>query len=261
MLEDLPVVSYNTVFGVSDITSILPVPTAPTVGYVQPAGTRADIIADKYYGDARSDYLVYLANKTTNPLDFAVPTDSAFDTMIIAKYGSVEQAQKMIAYFQNNWAQDDTVIVQATYDSLPYDVKQLYDLTFDSLGRVSGYKRKPINIRKSTSEIVTYTITSPCPYVEGTYVQIFNGPSQVGTGRVQAFTDTTVVVDHIVGSYSGDSLFDLNEGSLAVSPSVVIGVITPTEAPYYSPVSVYADLYDKVTRQRQSVVLYALGTV
>jgi hypothetical protein len=255
MLKDLPTISYNGVFGVSDITTPINVPSnVEIVQTTQGERTRADVVADRIYGDDRLDYMIWLANDTIDPVTFPVLSQSQFDQLIIKQFGSVENAQNTIVYWQNNWKNDQSNITPAAYNSLPKEIRQLYDIQKNYRGDVSGYTRKPINLRKSTSQIVTI-VTPNSNLKANSFVSFFTGVTRIGSGRVKVVTSSSVIVEDIVGNSQGTTVTD-GTNSSPINSSTVFNVILPTEVPYYSPVTAYDLLLEQTTTQRRSVCVF-----
>lgn len=72
--------------------------------YLIKDGERADLVAYKYYGDERYDWVIYLANNIHDPY-YQWPLDSrAFETYLRATYGSIAVAQQTVHHY--DWLQD-----------------------------------------------------------------------------------------------------------------------------------------------------------
>lgn len=260
MLKDLPTISYNGVYGVSDITTPINIPSnAQVVQTTQRERSRADVVADKVYGDDRLDYMVLLANTIIDPLQFPVLSQSDFDQLIIKQFGSVENARNTIVYWQNNWKNDDSNITPAAYASLPKEIRQLYDIQKNYRGDISGYTRKQINIRKSTSQIVTIS-TPDSKLSVGAYVSLFAGVTRVGSARVRTITSTYIIVNDVIGSTVASTITD-GTNSSPVNATSVFNVILPIEVPYFSPVTAYDQLLEQTTTKRQTISVYPQSDV
>ena len=103
-------------------------------------GERADVIAEKYYGDATLDWLIYLTNQIIDPhFDWHL-TYKEFNEFIKKKYGSIEYAQTNIhSYYQitqpkfrnvdGSFAQERTVRVDNTaFINIP--INERYSKTY-----------------------------------------------------------------------------------------------------------------------------------
>lgn len=64
--------------------------------YTVKDGERADVIAEKLYGDAKLDWIVYLTNQIIDPYFEWVLSYDELQKFVIKKYGSVEYAKTQI---------------------------------------------------------------------------------------------------------------------------------------------------------------------
>lgn len=258
MLATLPTISYNKSFNVSDITAAVPFVTVPTITYGQQQSTRGDVIADQYYGNDTLDYLVFACNNTVNPVDLQVANEDQTNAFIVSKYGTIENAQRTIIHFRNNWRDDDQSLGTVAYNSLAADVKQLFQGVADYRGQITSYVRKPIDIYKTTSQIVVYNTNGV--QIDSEYVTLKTGSTVIGTGRVVRQDDESITVDHVVGGYICTSLTD-DITTAVVTVRSMYPVISLTEAPYYSPVYAYDSYVEQMTTKRQNIQLYPLEYV
>jgi hypothetical protein len=160
MIDNLPVISFDGVFGVSDISAPVIKPKGkPAISYQMKENERMDMIADRYYDNDRFDKWIALANDIINPLAFCVQDSASIDKAAADKYGSVEAARSTVVFWENNWRDDDSIIPPVVYNALSPRIKQLYDRVQNYRGQVSGYKRKQIDNRKSASTITSNGIT------------------------------------------------------------------------------------------------------
>ena len=104
-------------------------------------GERADIIAYKYYGDTKLDWVIFLVNNIIDP-QFEWPLDDrSFERYVKGKYGSLEKAKRTVHFYEKVLREqqvhfDGTIIAKK---SLRVD-KETYDLTHpDSRRTVDKY--------------------------------------------------------------------------------------------------------------------------
>lgn len=192
---------------------------------------RPDQIAYRYYKDQFLDWSVYLANDVIDPYyDFFMDTD-VLNRVIINKYGSLEEASQQIVHWENNWRTDNSSISPATYDSLPADVKGLYNATTDGKGTTVSYSRKRKSLKKKTNMIVTYTLSEAVSGSVGDNIVL--GTFE-GRGTIVANSGTTLIIQHVLDAWDVDAI-----GAATVVSASVVKSISDTEAPYYSPVTAY----------------------
>ena len=100
-------------------------------------GERADIIAYKYYGDTKLDWVIYLTNNIIDP-QFEWPLDDrSFDRYMKEKYGSLEAAMQtnhsyeQVLHFQSTnfdgtiIPEKKVIIDKESYDNANPTLKQL----------------------------------------------------------------------------------------------------------------------------------------
>lgn len=100
-------------------------------------GERADIIAYKYYGDTKLDWVIYLTNNIIDP-QFEWPLDDrSFDRYMKEKYGSLEAAKQtnhsyeQVLHFQSTnfdgtiIPEKKVIIDKESYDNANPTLKQL----------------------------------------------------------------------------------------------------------------------------------------
>jgi hypothetical protein len=70
--------------------------------YVIRENQTADDLATNYYGSPEYDWLIYLANNIIDPYTQWPKTYLQFESFIIKKYGSLEEAKSQILFYRKN---------------------------------------------------------------------------------------------------------------------------------------------------------------
>ena len=70
--------------------------------YVIDEGITADALATIYYGDPQYDWLIYMANNIIDPHSQWPKTYLQFESYIVKKYGSIEEAKSKILFYRKN---------------------------------------------------------------------------------------------------------------------------------------------------------------
>lgn len=188
--------------------------------YTLKTAARPDIIAENYYQDPFYEWLIFLNNKIIDPYYGWYLNDYDFNNHIGLKYGSVENAQKKIIYYQLNWPSDDKEISASFYNnSLPDALKRYYTPNFGQSNKIVSYKRKQDDFTVSTNQIVTFDIvvTSGNGFSVGEIVDIKNPlmSSDVGTAEITFANSTILKIKHVSGNTSvvyKAALFNANTG-------------------------------------------------
>lgn len=208
-----------------------------TISYTITASSRPDQLALTYYDDENLDWCVYLANNVIDPYyDYFMDTPT-LNKVITTKYRSLDVAAQTILYWQSNWRDDQTSITPTSYNSLPVDVKSLYNAITNESTTVVNYARKQNNLIKSTNMIVVYQLATPIQAVPGQQIPL--GVFQ-GLATTVSNVGTVLTVKHVIGPYLISSILGVSAAVLFVKKS-----ISDTEAPYYVPINAYDDAVNK----------------
>lgn len=215
--------------------------------YTLKSNARADLIAENYYEDPFYEWLIYLNNGVVDPYYGWYLDDYEFNEFVKKKYGSVEQAQKKIAYYQLNWPSDENEITPSFYNgNLPYDLKKYYTPVFGIGEKIVSYKRKQDNYITNTNKLLNFsvTITSGDGYSVGEIIDIYNpAMSSIIGGAEVMFANTTVVkVKNISGNTSALNVIKgetTNTTSSISNTTILYENLNDGEAVYWSPVYYY----------------------
>jgi hypothetical protein len=255
-----PSIQYGDSGLVKDITRRVKLSTLEAINdtnifndYTVKNQTRADVLANQYYDTPEADWLIYFANDVIDPLSDMFVADELLEAMIVAKYGSIERAQRRTAYFKNNWSEDDSILSVAAFGSLPVSVRQFYDIETDYNGSVIGFARKNSDITKMTNTIVRFNAIVDA--VEGDEVRIYASANQIGTAEVKAVSPTLLVACHVIEQFVGATSVVINGIQYPATVASFTYSISNTEAPYFSRVSIYDDLVQRnIEKQRINLV-------
>lgn len=208
--------------------------------YTMTEADRVDTLSNSYYGSPKYGWLVWFSNDTIDPYYDLPLSELELMDFIISKYGSIEMAQRKVAYFKTNWEdQADLKITQANYDNLG-EAKIYWKPILDYNLNVLGYMRKQEDEFMNTNRMATMTVID----VQGTFK--INEEIQVdGTnyGFNVSSDGSTIVLQHVYGFfYQGDTLVGKESGATAKINSVE-NVIATTMAykhsSYWKAVSYY----------------------
>lgn len=173
------------------------------VDYTVQEGQRADHIAQAYYGEERLAWLVYLVNNILDPFHHWPKTANELNDHIIAKYGSVAQAQKFIHHWRINWPEDETTISPAQYSALYSYEKNYWNAAFGYDNEVVYYARKPLPEIIHTNRIAEITLTDPDAYTFEPGMKVRDSALDGINGEVEAFYDGKLVIKNINGAWNG----------------------------------------------------------
>jgi Base plate wedge protein 53 len=224
-------------------------------------GDRPDTIANDYYDDQFSSWLVYYANKVIDPYYDWYLDDDDFNSLIVEKYGSIANAQNRVIFYRVDWADDDQRLTTSYYDNtLDDSLKKYWTGEFAPSGAVIAYKRLEVDWTMNTNMILKLNITlddANSTFTEGEYAKFRTGSSNVGTMEVITSNSTVLMVQHVNIEHEsfqlGGEEFDVLTPNVAFQ---VIGAdseasatidtysihqrnISSVETTYWSPVSYY----------------------
>lgn len=228
---------------------------------------RPDHIAEYYYNDPEQDWLIYLTNQIIDPYYGWYLTDAQFNSLINNKYGSAQIAQRSIAYYVNNWFNDDTQLSVATYNNtLDLRWRKYYDPVWGPKQSILSYKRKQIDTCIQTNRILYYKIAT----ISGTFannepVDFTNGGGAVGQGMIVSTNSTYLTIQSVANDWVANSsvtktIVGLKSGASATSNLYSNGLINiiPEEQVFYSPITYY-DLEVEENEKKKNINLIGAG--
>lgn len=232
--------------------------------YTLQTGARADIIASNYYNDPYYEWLIYLNNKIIDPYYGWYLNDYDFEQFIVKKYGSVEQAQKKIIYYQLNWINDDVEISPSYYNSvLPDVLKKYYTHVLGPNDKIIAYKRRQADIISNTNKLLHFdvTITSGNGYNVGEIIDIQNSSMSevIGGGEVVFANSTVVKIKNISGNTSPTNKIvgeSTNTISTITNTDILYENLVDEEAVYWSPVYYYEYEIDRNEKNKNIRLLH-----
>lgn len=215
--------------------------------YTIQEGERADLIAHTYYEDSYYDWMIYLNNGIVDPYYGWYMDTYDFNLYIAKKYGSAEQAQKKIKYYQLNWPTNNLEITPSFYENnLPDNLKKYYDPNFNMQNKIISYSRKKEDIVTNTNKLLEFKISSLTGngFVQGEIIDIYNSSlSSVVGGCEVVYSNTTVLkVHHISGNTSAtNKVLGETSNTLATitETTILFENLPDDEAVYWSPVYYY----------------------
>lgn len=215
--------------------------------YTTREGERADLVADSYYQDSYYDWLIYLNNAIVDPYYGWYLDYYEFNKFIEKKYGSVELAQKKIAYYQLNWPTSEVEISPSFYENnLPDALKKYYEPNFTPQNKILSYSRKRDNTVTNTNKLLQFSLSfiTGNSFTKGEVIDIYNsaGSEIVGGCEVVFANSTTMKVHHISGNTSPSNKVrgeTSNSYANIVTTTVLYENLPDDEAAYWSPVYYY----------------------
>lgn len=221
-------------------------------------GERPDSIADRYYDDQYSDWILHLSNKIIDPYYQWYLQSEDFNAFIAKKYGSIQLSQLKYKFYRNNWYENQNAITVSTFNALTASAKQYYEPDFgeNTFSVVPlQYKRRKVDWIVDTNYLVKYTANG-ANFSTDNLVNIAYTGGSLGSGQVAASNSTAVILrclDNIQLIGSG-TLNNRETGSNAIftEQTFVANNIPADEASFWSPVT-YFDYEDEINENNKSI--------
>lgn len=225
-------------------------------------GERPDNIADRYYKDQYQGWILHLTNKVVDPYYDWYLDQATFSDFIIKKYGSLANATSKVKYYRNNWYSDSNVIPTSSFDILDPTLQKFYEPVYadpDMAMRILGYKRKPIDWKRSTNAIVSYNCDGT-DFIHDEIVDVYSASTKVGYGQVCGKTSTVLTIQHT----SGNVTLDTGPGPFSVvgresgttktytNATLVVNNIPAGESVYWEPVYYY-DYENEINERNKTI--------
>ena len=201
---------------------------------------RVDNLSNSYYGSPNYTWLIWFANDTIDPYYDLPLSELELMDFIASKYGSIELAQRKIAYFKTNWEDQAIKITKESYDKINDGSKRYWKPLLDYNLNVQGYTRKQEDEFLNTNRMATMNINNISgAFKIGEEIQV-NGTNY---GFNVSSDSSTVVLQHVYGYfYSGDTIIGKESGTTATISTVENVISTTlafTHSNYWKPISYY----------------------
>lgn len=245
-----PIIEYNDVT-VRDISRNVRLnatsKAVPTLFYPYELehGLRSDVLAHAYYNDSYLDWLIYITNGIVDPYYGWYMDENQFHDFLAKKYGSVEQAQRLIKHFIMDWNRDEPHITPDFYeDNLAEDLKKYYIPNFGYGAKIISYKRREETWYANTNKILQLTVNthSNAEFTNTEFLTFYDVLTPIGNGQVITANSTVVTVQHVQGNTSANNLIrgqNSAANATILDTDLVIENITDEEYVYWTPVTMY----------------------
>ena len=201
--------------------------------YTIQQGERADQIAARVYDDSTLDWIIYLSNNITDPYYDWPLSQEQFNQYILAKYGTIPKAEE-IAFYRNNYADDDTMLSPSAYNLLSTSIKKYYSPVIGFNDQIVSYQRKQLDHVVETNIVQSLSLSSVTGFQVGEKI-IQNSNS----GYINYKGSTYILISKVTGSITTGNITGSTSGTTAtVTGSSILNYTIPvSEIPFYSPVT------------------------
>lgn len=231
---------------------------------IQPS-ERADMLAERYYSDPYSAWIVYHSNKIVDPYHDWYLDQQTFNDFIVKKYGSLQAAIEKTLYYRNNWYTRTETISASVYNFLTDGVQKYYEpvpINDVQVDNPREYKRREIDWRVQTNHVVNYSVANGSGFVHDEIVNVSYSANTTGTGQLLFSNSSIVTLQHITGNalsgtISGSSFLRGSESganTALTSVNIVANNIPTAEVTFWSPVSYY-DYENEINERNRSITV------
>lgn len=252
--EKFPIISYsnNEVVDITKRVALLEkISSNPYVFYPYDITEfeRADQLSARYYDDAYRSWLLYIANKITDPYYEWYLHDNEFYDFMIKKYGSYYDSQQKVKYYRNNWQNSDEIDV-STFNALTPGQKNYWEPKLGIGNRIDGYVRKQVDWETNTNKVIKYVVTNGNTFISDEIVDVVFDQFNSGKGQVVSSSNNAVFLQHVSGQFytsndvnisANSHLYGRESNSNTVFTSVLAASnnIAEEEIVYWSPVTYF----------------------
>jgi hypothetical protein len=208
-------------------------------------GARADLISDAYYEDPTLDWMLWMTNNVVDPYYQWNLSETDFNGYLIKKYGSVENSIKKIAYYRNNWYDDDNTLTPSFYENhLDKNWKKYYAPFYGTGVKILHWKRREDDWLQETNKIYKLTCNT-APFVEGELVDVKASGTRIGGGEITAISDTYIMIKNVDSIDSGFAnnqtvMGETSDDAKTITDvNLVYDAITNDESVFWSSVTYY----------------------
>jgi len=201
--------------------------------YTIQQGERADQIAARVYDDPTLDWIIYLSNNITDPYYDWPLSQEQFNQYILEKYGTIPKAEQ-IAFYRNNYYDDDTLLSPSSYNMLTASIKKYYSPVFGFNNNIVSYQRKQLDHVVETNIIQSMTVSSVTGFLVGEKVS-----QNTSSGYITYIGSTYILINKVTGNITTGNIVGTNSGtSTSVTGTSIINYTIPiSEISFYSPIT------------------------
>lgn len=264
--KNFPVTSYNGTLALNILARVKFTDVAKSIDavfypYTISEGERPDIIAANYYDDPRYSWVIYLANDIVDPYYDWPLSEAEFKNFINKKYGSIQNASRLIAYWEDNWYEDETVLTPSAYQALPSANKKYFKPVTGITGSIVSYSRTRLDLAVETNKTIQITVSNSANFGIGDYITQSNTSTGglLGSGFIKNIIDNNIVAQNILGTFANTSgttsgLTNQNNTSSVSSVATIQESIPSSEAVYWTYVTSY-DYESQLNEQKKFIRL------
>lgn len=212
---------------------------------------RPDQLAYNYYENPNFDWVIYLVNNICDPYYGMYIKDEDFEQYIINKYFTVEDAQRQILFYRNNWhLMEGSSISKATYESLDPQIQKYYKPVLDVSYQPYEYVRVEEDWIRSTNCVVSLSVENFGASLVG-----YNVNQGSVRGEVAGFDyeNSCLIVKHTTGEFVPG--VELDTGEMVTEVNVLSRPIPVAEQGFWSAVTAYEYEFEQNERRRQIYML------
>lgn len=231
--------------------------------YTNSGEVRADTLSHQYYKNAGYSWLIWFANDVIDPYYDMALNSYDFDRFIVAKYGSIEIAQRKIIHYKLNWESSTEDITIDTFNNLQSGTKKYWEPILDYNLNVKVYTRKKDNQTLNTNRVGSINFTD----ATGAF-KIGEEIQQQGDATIYGFCTyadgTTLTLQHLQRLFSVGTTIVGKESGAQATVTVVDNFLATTaaytNATYWSPVTYYDYEFELNENKKQIVLMDAMQT-
>jgi len=265
--EKFPIIQYsnNYVRNITERAVVLnAVYSSPVLYYAYDIGEgeRPDNIGDRYYNDEYMGWILHLTNKIVDPYYDWYMDQATFQDFIVKKYGSYVNSVTKIKYYRNNWYSYPDSISVSQFETITQTLKKFYEPIYGDVYQSTtplGYKRKPIDWKRSTNNVVSYNVDGS-DYITDEIVNVYRNSALIGSGQVCGKSTSFLTIHHTSGIVTEDVGINTmsvvgkesNVSKNYTTATLFVSNIPVEELNYWDPVYLY-DYENEINERNKTI--------
>jgi hypothetical protein len=209
---------------------------------------RPDQLSDRYYKDSYKSWLIYLANKITDPYYEWYLSDDELVELVKMKYGTLYKSQNKIKYYRNDWENKEPISL-SEYNALPYSMKKYWQPNYGLGSSILNYTRREVDWSTNTNKVISYTVSNTS-FTKDEICNIRLSGEYLGKGQVVQSSNNVVYLQHVYGTFFTSDEVVLTGGSyiygtesncnaVVTAVSAISNNISEEELIYWKPITYY----------------------